>query len=73
MRRLPILALILALGLAAAACDIKASANGDFSFDIASGKAQDTWSRTYKVAASGRFELINVNGKITAEPTDGTR
>jgi hypothetical protein len=71
MRRLPVLALALAAGLSVAACDIKTSANGDFSFDIAGGKAEDTWSRTYKVAPTGRFELINVNGRITAEQTDG--
>ncbi len=71
MRRLPILGLALAVGLATAGCDIKTSANGDFSFDIASGKATETWSRTYKLAGKGRFELINVNGRVTAEPTDG--
>src|SRR5436190_15759104 len=71
MRKLPVLALALAAGLSVAACDIKTSANGDFSFDLAAGKATDTWSRTYKVAAAGRFELINVNGRITVEPTDG--
>ena len=70
MRRLSILALVLAAGLSVAGCDIQAG-NGDFKVDFASGKAQDTWSRTYKVASSGRFELINVNGKITAEQTDG--
>jgi len=72
MRRLPLLAFALAAGLSVAACDIKTSANGDFSFDISGGKAEDTWSRTYKVPANGRFELINVNGRITAEQTDGT-
>ena len=72
MRKLSILAVVLAAGLTVAACDIKTSATGDFSFDIASGKAVDTWSRTYKVPATGRFELINVNGRITAEPTDGS-
>jgi hypothetical protein len=71
MRRLPVLALALSAGLSLAACDIKTSANGDFSFDISGGKAEDTWSRTYKVPATGRFELINVNGRITAEQTDG--
>lgn len=60
-----------AVGLATAACDIKTSADGDFSFDIAQGKATETWSRSYKLAPNGRFELINVNGRITAEPTDG--
>jgi hypothetical protein len=72
MRKLSVLAAVLAAGLATAACDIKTSADGDFSFDIASGKAEDTWSRTYKLPSTGRFELINVNGKITAEPADGT-
>src|SRR6478735_396827 len=71
MRKPSILALVFALGLATAACDIKTSENGNLSFDIAAGKAEDTWSRTYKVADKGRFELINVNGKITAEPADG--
>jgi hypothetical protein len=71
MRRLPVLAFVLMAGLSLAACDIKTSADGDFSFDISGGKAVDTWSRSYKLPATGRFELINVNGKITAEPTDG--
>jgi hypothetical protein len=71
MRKLYLCALILTAGLGAAACDIETTANGEFSVDIASGKATDTWSRTYTVAADGRFELINVNGRITAEPTDG--
>lgn len=71
MRRLPILAFILAAGLSVTGCDIKTSADGDFSFDIAGGKAEDTWTRSYKLPATGRFELINVNGRITAEQTDG--
>ncbi len=71
MRRIPILVLCLAAGISVAACDIKTSANGSFSFDIAAGKATDTWTRSYKIADKGRFELINVNGRISAEPTDG--
>ena len=71
MRKLFLLALALSAGLSVAACDIQAGENGHFSVDIASGKATDTWSRTYTVAAGGRFELINVNGRITAESTDG--
>jgi hypothetical protein len=72
MRRLSVLGVVLVAGLSVAGCDIKTTASGDFSFDIASGKATDTWSRTYKVAENGRFALINVNGRITAEPTSGT-
>lgn len=71
MRKLSLLALVLSAGLSVAGCDIQAGENGHFSVDIASGKAVDTWSRTYTVPAGGRFELINVNGRITAEPTDG--
>ena len=72
MRKLSLLASILSVGLATTACDIKTSANGNLSFDIAAGKATETWSRSYKVADKGRFELINVNGRITVEGTDGT-
>ena len=71
MRKLSLLALVLSVGLSVSACDIQAGENGHFSVDFASGKATDTWSRTYTVPAGGRFELINVNGRITAEPTDG--
>ena len=71
MRKLSLLVVVLAAGLGVAACDVKTSANGNFSFDIATGRATDTWSRTYKVPSTGRFELSNVNGRITAEPADG--
>lgn len=71
MRKISVLAAVLSVGLATTACDIQAE-NGKFDIDFASGKATETWSRTYKVAANGRFELINVNGRIIAEPADGT-
>ena len=72
MRKLLLLGQILAVGLSVSGCDVQTSADGHFSFDIAQGKATDTWSRTYTVPAGGRFELINVNGRITAETTEGT-
>ena len=71
MRNLRFLPVLLLSGLLAAGCDIQTSADGHFDIDFASGKATDTWSRTYTVEQGGRFELINVNGRITAEPTDG--
>jgi hypothetical protein len=70
MRKPFLLALALSASVGLAACDIKAE-NGNFDIDFASGKATDTWSRTYTIQPGGRFELINVNGRITAEPTDG--
>jgi hypothetical protein len=72
MRKVSVLAMVLTAGLATAACDVRTSANGEFSFDIASGKATDTWSRTYALEDGGRLELINVNGRIHAEPAEGT-
>src|SRR5688572_16887534 len=70
MRKLCLFALLVVVGLSGAACDIEAQ-NGKFDIDFAGGKATDTWSRTYTVEPGGRFELINVNGRITAQPTDG--
>jgi hypothetical protein len=54
-----------------AACDIAVDGHGGFDFGLAAGKAQDQWTRTYKVSPGGRLELINVNGRITAEASDG--
>jgi hypothetical protein len=71
MPNLRILPVILLSGVLAAGCDIQTGADGDFDIDFASGKATDTWTRTYSLDAGGRFELINVNGRITAEHTDG--
>ena len=70
MPKLFVPALLFLVGLSTAACDIQAG-NGKFDIDFAAGKATDIWSRTYTVPAGGRFELINVNGRIIAEPTDG--
>ena len=65
-------AALLMVVFASAACDIAVDGHGGLDFGIANGKAQDEWTRTYKVAAGGRLELINVNGRIAAEPSDGT-
>lgn len=68
--RYPFLPVLLLAGLLSGGCDIQAE-NGKFDIDFASGKATDTWSRTYTVEPGGRFELININGRITAESSDG--
>src|SRR5262245_51127914 len=62
---------VAALAVSLAACDIAVNGEGGLNFDLAAGKAQDTWTRTYPVDRSGRLEIINVNGRITAEATDG--
>ena len=66
--KVALLGLVLSAGLSVAACDIKTNASGDLAFGISAGKAEDTWTRTYTLADKGRLELINVNGRITAEP-----
>ena len=62
---------LVAAGLAG--CDIAVDGHGGFDFGIASAKAADQWARNYDVSAGGRLEIINVNGRITAEATDGSR
>jgi hypothetical protein len=64
--------LLLAAAVAGAGCEVRAGSDGDFSFDLWQGAAQDTWERTYTVAPGGRVEILNVNGQIRAEAaTDG--
>jgi hypothetical protein len=71
-RKLTQFAAIAAATFALVACDIAVDGHGGLDFGIAAGKAQDEWTRSYKVAPGSRLELINVNGRITAEPTDGS-
>jgi hypothetical protein len=63
---------VLCLGLAIAACDIKVGENG-VSVDVASGKASDEWTRTYTLPKGGRLEIINVNGVIEAFLAKGSQ
>jgi hypothetical protein len=58
------------LAVAVSACDIAVNGEGGLHFDVGAS-ARDEWTRSYKVSAGGRFELINVNGKISAEASDG--
>jgi hypothetical protein len=62
---------VLAVTVALAGCDIAVNGDGGFNIDLAAGKAQDTWTRSYPLGRDGRLEIINVNGRITAEATDG--
>ena len=71
-RNLVRLSVVLGAAVLLSACDIAVNGENGFSLDLASGRAQDEWSRTYTLAAGGRFELINVNGRVTAEASDGT-
>ena len=56
--------------VALAACDIAVEGEGGLHFDIGA-QARDEWTRSYKLAPGGRLELINVNGRITAEASEG--
>lgn len=57
---------LLAGALASTGCEVRAG-DGDFSLDFASGRASDTWTRSYDLAPGGRLEVINTNGEILAE------
>ena len=60
-----------AAALLAAACDVNVG-NGDFHVGIASGRASDTWDRTYTVSPGGSVELENGNGAVeVTQATDG--
>ena len=57
------------LGAAASAggCEMNVG-DGNFNMGLASGRASETWTRSWTVAAGGRFELRNINGGITVQP-----
>lgn len=69
--KLSVLGLVVAAGLTLAGCEINTAGEG-LNIGLSRGSATDTWTRSYPVAPGSRFELINVNGRITAEPADGT-
>jgi hypothetical protein len=71
-RKLARLVFVATLTSGLAACDIAVEGDGGFHFDIGA-KAQDQWTRSYDVAAGGRLEILNVNGKILAEPASGSK
>ncbi len=70
LRRIAPVAVVAALSVGFAACDIAVDGHGGLGIELASGKAQDQWTRSYKIASDGQLEIINVNGRITAEPSD---
>lgn len=67
--RVQVAALVLASWWGAA-CDVSVG-NGGLSLGLVTGRATDTWTRTYQLTAGGRVEIINVNGRIEVEASDG--
>jgi hypothetical protein len=63
---------LLVLAVAASACDVNIGEHG-FSMDLARGKAQNEWTKTYTLSAGGQFEIVNVNGTINASPATGAQ
>ena len=66
-----LMAMLAAVAPVSAGCDVKMAADGDLSLGMWGGHASDTWVRSYTVAPGGRLEIINVNGEIVAQATDG--
>lgn len=69
-RNLAPIAVLAIFAPALAGCDIAVNGEGGLHFDIGA-KATDQWTRSYKLAAGAKLEVINVNGKITAEASEG--
>jgi len=66
VRRSLLAVCLTAVGLAGAACDVRAG-DGNFTVGLASGRASDEWKKTYTVTPGGRFEVRNGNGRVTIE------
>jgi DUF4097 and DUF4098 domain-containing protein YvlB len=66
-RSIPAVAVAAVLAVTGAACDVHVGENG-LSVDVASGKATEDWSRTYRVARGASVEIANTNGTIDVEP-----
>jgi hypothetical protein len=58
---------VVAAAAALSACDVVVNSLE------AKGKAQDQWTRTYAIAASGDLEIVNANGRIDVTGADGTQ
>lgn len=72
LRRVSVLrvAALLAASYWCAACDVSVG-DGGLSIGLVAGRATDTWTRTYQLGPGGRVEIINVNGRIAVEASDG--
>jgi len=67
LRAALICVVVVAAGSAAAACDVNV-ADGNFNVGLASGKATDTWTKTFPLSPGGRLDLRNINGAILVQP-----
>jgi len=65
-RPLTLLLLIASLG-----CDVKVNDKG-FALNLGRADATDEWTRSYQLPAGGRLEIVNTNGLIEVNGSDGT-
>jgi len=63
LRRASGVAGVALLSVALGACDLAMSGFHE--------EARDTWTKTYPLSANGRFEIVNTNGSIKVDPSDG--
>jgi hypothetical protein len=59
------------LVIGGAGCDVSVDGSGGFNFELVSGRAEEEWTRTYPLASGGLLEIVNINGRITAEVGEG--
>src|SRR5262245_6559471 len=61
-------AAVAAVAVALAGCDVMVS-----SMHRGNGSANETWTRSYALAANGEVEVIKTNGKIEIEAGDSAK
>lgn len=61
------IALVATAAVGLAACDVVVS-----TMDGGKAKAVDQWARTYTLSETALIEVVNTNGRISVEGTDGT-
>jgi hypothetical protein len=59
-----------ALLLLLTACDVRVSDNG-VSMGVFSGRASETWTRSYTLPKGGRLEIVSTSGPITVTAASG--
>jgi hypothetical protein len=64
---------VLSLLVVLCACDIKVNPQGEVSLNInEGGRAEDEWTRQYRLSPGGRLEIVNVAGSIEARAATGS-
>ena len=62
---------VFAAVFALAGCDVKVGDDGGVSVDVAHGRANEVWKRTYALAKGGRLEIVSGGGPVNVTASTG--